>query len=230
MQFKTKKILYIYVSSVKRFCVSMINFSTVLFFLRNGNRAQNGEGGRGFVAIGQGAKVVKQICEYDNIFGKSAKSAVNAFKTVAQNDKIFNGISKGVKFASENVNPLIVVSSGINVLTSDDKQSTIIAEAGNLAAMFAMEGWMKKNLDKVMQNLPISNKWMPIVRGIAFVIGSIGASTIGYKIGKTFASKLKVVNEKSELEEKQQHEKLVNYFQNQNNSVNFTPKSLAYSV
>ena len=112
----------------------MIDFSTVLFFLRNGNRAQNGEGGRGFVAIGQGAKVVKQICEYDNIFGKSAKSAVNAFKTVAQNDKVFNGISKGVKFASENVNPLIVVSSGINVLTSEDKQSTVIAEAGNQAA------------------------------------------------------------------------------------------------
>lgn len=208
----------------------MIDFSTVLFFFRNGNRAQNGEGGRGFVAVGQGAKVVKQICEYDNIFARGTKSAVNAFKTIAQNDKIFNGISKGVKFASENVNPLIVVSSGINVLTSDDKQSTIIAEAGNLTAMFAVEGWMKKNLDNVLKDLPISKKWMPIVRGIAFVMGSIGASTIGYKAAKTFASKLKSVNEKSELEQQQQHEKLVEYFQNKNNSVNFIPKSLAYSA
>jgi hypothetical protein len=208
----------------------MIDFSTVLFFLRNGNRAQNGEGGRGFVAIGQGAKVVKQICEYDNIFGKSAKSAVNAFKTVAQNDKVFNGISKGVKFASENVNPLIVVSSGINVLTSEDKQSTVIAEAGNLAAMFAMEGWMKKNLDNVLKNLPINKKWMPIVRGIAFVIGSIGASTIGYKIAKTFASKLKAANEKAEMEEKQQHESIVHLFQNQNQQSDLAPKGLVYSA
>lgn len=208
----------------------MIDFSTVLFFLRNGNRAQNGEGGRGFVAIGQGAKVVKQICEYDNIFGKSAKSAVNAFKTVAQNDKVFNGISKGVKFASENVNPLIVVSSGINVLTSEDKQSTVIAEAGNLAAMFAMEGWMKKNLDNVLKNLPINKKWMPIVRGIAFVIGSIGASTIGYKIAKTFAAKLKVANEKAEMEEKQQHESIVHLFQNQNYQSDLASKSLAYNA
>ena len=208
----------------------MIDFSTVLFFLRNGNRAQNGEGGRGFVAIGQGAKVVKEICEYDNIFGKSAKSAVNAFKTVAQNDKVFNGISKGVKFASENVNPLIVVSSGINVLTSEDKQSTVIAEAGNLAAMFAMEGWMKKNLDNVLKNLPINKKWMPIVRGIAFVIGSIGASTIGYKIAKTFASKLKAANEKAEMEEKQQHESIVHLFQNQNQQSDLASKGLVYSA
>ena len=208
----------------------MIDFSTVLFFLRNGNRAQNGEGGRGFVAIGQGAKVVKQICEYDNIFGKGAKSAVNAFKTVAQNDKVFNGISKGVKFASENVNPLIVVSSGINVLTSEDKQSTVIAEAGNLAAMFAMESWMKKNLDNVLKNLPINKKWMPIVRGIAFVIGSIGASTIGYKIAKTFAAKLKVANEKAEMEEKQQHESIVHLFQNQNHQSDLASKSLVYNA
>lgn len=208
----------------------MIDFSTVLFFLRNGNRAQNGEGGRGFVAVGQGAKVVKQICEYDNIFGKGAKSAVNAFKTVAQNDKVFNGISKCVKFASENVNPLIVVSSGINVLTSEDKQSTVIAEAGNLAAMFAMEGWMKKNLDNVLKNLPINKKWMPIVRGIAFVIGSVGASTIGYKTAKTFASKLKVANEKAEIDEKQQHENLVHLFQNKNQQSDFASKSLVYSA
>jgi len=208
----------------------MIDFSTVLFFLRNGNRAQNGEGGRGFVAIGQGAKVVKQICEYDNIFGRGTKSAVNAFKTIAQNDKVFNGISKGVKFASENVNPLIVVSSGINVLTSDDKQSTIIAEAGNLTAMFAAEGWMKKNLDNVLKNLPINSKWKPIVRGIAFVIGSIGASTIGYKVAKTFAAKLKSVNEKSEIEQQQQHEKLVTLFQNRNQTANLNCGSVAYSA
>lgn len=206
----------------------MIDFSTLLFFVRNSNRAQNGEGGRGFVAIGQGAKVIKQISEYDNIFSKGTKSAINAFKTIAQNDKVFNGISKGVKFASENVNPLIVVSSGINVLTSEDKQSTIIAEAGNLACMFAMEGWMKKNLDKIMNNLPISKKWMPILRGIAFVIGSIGASTIGYKTGKILASKLKTINEQSQVEEQQQHEKIVEIFKNKSN--NFSTQNLAYSA
>ncbi len=206
----------------------MIDFSTLLFFIRNGKRAQDGEGGRGFVAIGQGAKVFKQISEYDNIFSRGAKSAVNAFKAVAENDKVFNGIAKGVKFASENVNPLIVVSSGINVLTSEDKQSTVIAEAGNLAAMFAIEGWMKKNLDNLLKDLPISKKWYPIVRGIAFVIGSIGASTAGYKLGKFSASKLKTINEQSQVEQEQQHAKIVEMVQNKNQNDSFIPRSIAY--
>ena len=208
----------------------MIDLSTVLFFLRNGKRAQDGEGGRGFVAIGQGAKVVKQICEYDNIFARGTKSAVNAFKTIAENDKIFNGISKGVKFASENVNPLIVVSSGINVLTSDDKQSTIIAEAGNLAGMFAVEGWMKKNLDNVLKTLPISKKWLPVVRGITFVIGSIGASTLCYNICKAAASKLKVINEQSKLEQEMQSAKIAEILNNKANETTFTPKNIAYKA
>ena len=208
----------------------MIDYSTLLFFLRNGKRAQEGEGGRGFVAIGQGAKVVTQICEYDNIFSRGAKSAVKAFKTIAENDKVFNGISKGVKFASENVNPLIVVSSGINVLTSEDKQSTIIAEAGNLAGMFAVEGWMKKHLDDVLKKLPINQKWKPIVRGIAFVIGSIGASTLCYNIGKVFAAELKTINEKSQLEQTQQHEQIVKLFQDKNSSNNLASKSLVYNA
>lgn len=208
----------------------MIDFSTLLFCVRNSNRAQNGESGRSFVAIGQGAKVVKQISEYDNIFSKGTKGAINAFKTVAQNDKVFNGIYKGVKFASENINPLIVVSSGINVLTSEDKQSAVIAEVGNLAGMFAMEGWMKKNLDKVLSNLPISKKWMPIVKGITFVIGSIGASTIGYQIGKLGASKLKTINQKAQEEQKQQNEKITSVLKNKNSETEFVPRNLAYSA
>ena len=71
---------------------------------------------------------------------------------------------------------------------------------------------------------------MPIVRGIAFVIGSIGASTIGYKIAKTFASKLKAANEKAEMEEKQQHESIVHLFQNQNPQSDLASKGLVYSA
>lgn len=207
----------------------MIDFATLLFFIRNGNRAQNGEGGRSLVAIGQGAKLAKQVCTYDNIFARGTKSAINAFSTIAENDKVFKGISKGVKFASENVNPLIVVSSGINVLTSKDKQSTIIEEAGNLAGMFAMEGWMKKNLDGIVAKLPISKKWQPIVRGIAFVIGSIGVSTIGSKIGKFVATKLKTENEKAQIE---LSNKKAEFSQKltQKQQTNFVPRSLAYSA
>lgn len=234
----------------------MINFATLIFFIRNGNRAQNGESGRSMVAVGQGANLLKQISAMDNSIFKDSRSSVQAFQTISQNsgrfdkcihymasgarelindgkklaesDKVFRGISKGVKFASDNVNPLIVVSSGINVLTSDDKQSTIIAEGGNLAGMFAMEGWMKKHLDGIVEKLPVSKKWRPIVRGISFVIGSIGASTIGCNIGKVGAAKLKAENEKAQLELSQMH---ATPAQKQNDTqVAFTPKSLAYKA
>lgn len=195
----------------------MIDIANILFFVRNGNRAQNGEGGRSLVSVAQGAKFFKQVSQYDNMFARGTKSAMGAFQKLAESDKTFKYISKGVKFASDNVNPLICVSSGINVLTSDDKQSAVIAEAGNLAGMFAMEGWMKKHLDGIIDKLPISNKWKPIVRGIAFVIGSIGASTICYNIGKKAAAKLK-----------EQNEKYKNVSMQQNN--NFQPRSLAYSA
>ena len=171
--------------------------STLIFGVRNFNRARNGEDGRAAVAGAQGASLFKEIAKYDNMVARGAKSALNLFNEVAKDDKVFKGVSKVVRFASENVNPLIVVSSGINVIKSDDKQSAIIAESGNLAGMFAMEGWMAKNLDKHIQHLPINKKWIPVVRGITFVFGSIGASTVGHKIGSICASKLKEENEKA---------------------------------
>lgn len=193
----------------------MIDVANILFTVRNGNRTQNGEGGRGLVTVGQAAKFFKQVKNYDNIFGDMTKSAINAFTKISENDKAFRYLSKGVKFASENINPLICVSSGINVLTSDDKQSAVIAEAGNLAGMFAMEGWMKKHLDGIVEKLPISKKWKPILRGILFVCGSIGASTLCYNLGKKGAAKLKEENQK---------------YQEAQQSETFKPKNITYSA
>ena len=189
--------------------------STLIFGVRNFGRARDGEDGRAAVAGAQGASLFREIAKYDNMVARGAKSALNLFNEVAKDDKVFKGVSKVVKFASDNVNPLIVVSSGINVLKSDDKQSAVISETGNLAGMFAMEGWMSKNLDKHLQKLPISKKWMPIVRGITFVIGSIGASTVGHKIGSICASKLKEENLKAQS----------NLSANQ-----FVPQSIAYKA
>ena len=127
-----------------------------------------------------------------------------------------------IELAKNNVNPLIVCSSGLNVLLADDKQSAIISESGNLSAMFLCEAMMKKHLDKIFAKLPINQKWLPVVKGITFVIGSIGASTIGQKIGKILAAKLKTANEKAQQGQKQA---VI-----QNNPQNFEPKSIAYKA
>lgn len=196
--------------------------ATAIFSVRNANRTTNGEIGRLPVAIGQTAGIVTESMKYNNIFSNTVKKAAKVCQEVAESDKVFNGITKAVNFAKNNVNPLIVCSSGLNVLFADDKQSAIISESGNLSAMFLCEAMMKKHLDKTFTKLPISKKWLPVVKGITFVIGSIGASTIGLKIGKIVAAKLKTANEKAQLEQQQA---VI-----QNNTQNFEPKSVAYKA
>lgn len=193
--------------------------ATGIFSVRNANRTTNGEIGRLPVAIGQVAGVATESMKYNNIFSNTVKKAAKVCQEVAESDKVFNGITKAVNFAKNNVNPLIVCSSGLNVLLADDKQSAIISETGNLSAMFLCEGLMKKYLDVIFAKLPIGKKWLPIVKGITFVIGSIGASTIGQKLGKIVAAKLKTANEKAQLEQQTVA---------QNN--NFEPKNIAYKA
>ena len=138
-----------------------------------------------------------------NYIKRAPKKIINLFNTVAENDKLFGKLSKAVDFASKNVNNLIVVSSGVKVLTAKDKQSECISQAGNLIGMFAVEGWMKKNLSKYVAKLPINSKMKPVVEGIMFVLGSITGSTICYNIAKKAAAKLKACNEEYKAQEQQ---------------------------
>lgn len=169
--------------------------STTLFMGRNGYRAQNGENTRYLIAGAQGVKVARECSKFKNIFGQGTRNVLNSVRTVAESDRVFNAISKSAKFASDHVNPLIACLSAFKVITAKDKQTELISESGNIAGMFIAEGWMAKNLDKYLSKLPISKKWMPVVRGIAFVVGSITASTTGQKITSKLAHKLKQKNE-----------------------------------
>lgn len=161
--------------------------ATGIFAIRNADKTMNDNIGRLPVTVGQCAAVVKAGSQYNNTVSKQTKAVLNTFEEIAKSDKVFGGLTKAVKFASDHVNPLIVASSGVKVLTSDDKKSAIIAESGCLAGMFLGEGWMKKNLDRILTKLPINKKWLPIIKGVIFVCGSITASTIGQKIGQKAA-------------------------------------------
>lgn len=161
--------------------------ATGIFAVRNAGKTANENIGRLPVTVGQGAAVIKAGAQYNNAVSKQAKVVLNTIDEVAKSDKIFGGLAKAVKFASDHVNPLIVASSGLNIALAEDKKSTAIAETGCIAGMFLGEGWMKKNLDKYLAKLPINKKWIPIIKGITFVTGSITASTIGQKIGSKAA-------------------------------------------
>ncbi len=169
----------------------MSGLATGLFAIRNTKRTSNGEYGRFPVAVGQIAKGLKEFSHQSNIFAKGVRGALDTAEEIAKYDKICGKLAKAVKFASEHVNPLIVCSSGVNVLLAKNKESTIITESGTLTGMFATEAVMKRKLDKLIDALPISAKWKPIIRGFTFVAGSITGSTIGHHIGSKTANSFK---------------------------------------
>lgn len=157
--------------------MSYSDVATVGFAVRNIDKTTSGDWGRLLVALGQTANAIKAGAEHNSYL----KSGVNALKKVAESDSVFKGVSKGVKFVSNNINPLIVVSSGYNVLTAkkEERKKTLFSEAGCIAGMFLGEGWMKKNLNPIIEKLPVSNKWKPVIKGLIFIGGSVGSSTIG---------------------------------------------------
>lgn len=189
--------------------------ATVGFAIRNIDKTSSGDLGRLPVAVGQTYNALKSGVELNKSFAKSLRASASVSAgAAAHNTSIFNGVvngidkaatgiknvvkedavlgklTKGVVFASEHVNGLIVASSGLKVLTAkkEDRKKTIISEAGCLAGMFLGEGWMKKNLNGIINKLPVNAKWKPIIKGLVFIGGSIGASTIGQKIGDKIAN------------------------------------------
>lgn len=163
--------------------------ATGIFALRNADKTSTENIGRLPVTVGQTASLIKAGAQYNNSASRTAKNVLKSLEEVAKSDKIFKGIGKAVDFAANNVNPLIVASSGLKVALADkeERKNTIISETGCLLGMFAGEGWMKKNLDKYLEKLPVNKKWIPIIKGLTFVTGSITSSNIGEKVGKTVA-------------------------------------------
>lgn len=162
---------------------------------------------RFLIAAGQGKKVLDYVRTLDNEIGHGANGAVDAVKAVGKDNKLFKYGVEAIDFASKKINPLIIASSGLDVLTSDDKDSTLITNAGALSAMFATEDLMKKHMDKIpkMKYIkPIAEKIMKFaakhgmearlpaaVHGVAFVVGSCAAYSMGEKFGSLVAKKVK---------------------------------------
>lgn len=161
------------------------NVGAAIFTLRNADKTTSGDIGRLPVTIGQSTTVVKAVTQLDNPLSKALSKGLNYIGS----DKVVSKLGKAAKFASDNVNPLIVASSGLKVALADkeDRKKTLITESGCLAGMFLGEGLMKKHLDKILEKTSIGKKWLPVVKGIVFVTGSITASTIGQKIGRKVA-------------------------------------------
>lgn len=164
----------------------MANLACIGFVGTNYNNVVNkGDITRLPVLVGQCANAAEQGIKCNRTINQAANQVLN----VASGNKVFNGFAKSVNFVRKNINPLIIASSGAKVVFADkeERTKTLITETGTLTGMFLAEGKMKKHLDKLLDKLPISPKWRPVVHGLIFISGSLTGSTIGNKIGKKVA-------------------------------------------
>lgn len=188
--------------------------SSIIFCARNIDKAENqGRVGRWPVAIAQANNIFKSVKKLDNSLGKGARTASEILQKGAKGEKLLDSTVKGLNVLSKNINPLLCISAGIDVLNSDDKVEAITTNTMSLASMFTVEGLMKKHLDncieigkkgilkagttnetlgkivKSISKTKHSNKISAIVSGVAFVIGSCTAYSVGSKFGELLVVK-----------------------------------------
>ena len=189
--------------------------ASMIFCCRNVDKVEyENKMGRLPVAIAQANNVFQAVQELDNVVGTKAKNASAILRDFAKEEKAVSYVGKGVQFLSKNVNPIICVSSAIDVLKADDQQTALLTSGGGLGAMFLVESQMKKHLDKVPKMKCMEKivehvmkfakshkceKGLPAVaHGVAFVIGSCCAYSLGEKFGSVVAKGLKGEEAKTE--------------------------------
>lgn len=180
--------------------------ATAIFCARNTDKVlDQGKDSRIGVAVGQGKNLLESVAKYDNAAGEGSKVVLGTLKNLANNDALLKFAGKAVNIAANNINPLICVSAGIDVLTSDDKESALITNTTALGSMFAVESLMKKHLDEIpkmdcmkgisekvlkfAEGTKAEGKLPAIIHGVAFVIGSCAAYAAGEKFGHLLTSK-----------------------------------------
>lgn len=170
---------------------------STLFGLRNADKVINTDDkGKILADVGQFTNAAKTAAQLDNAIGKGAQAAIDAMGSAAKTNKALTIAGRGADWASKHVNPLLIGAAGYRVLVSDDKENALKREIYGMSSMFAFEGAMKAafHSDK-MRNYKnnIANKkivaGISILEGIIFVLGSIGGSTLGYKVGEHFYPK-----------------------------------------
>ncbi len=185
--------------------------SSLIFACRNVDKTKGGEIGRAPVAAAQGIKVANEVVRYNKALSTGADAAISAFDKMAKSSKVVDYGLKGVRWAVNNVNPLICVSSGIKTLTAEDKVSTGIKEVTALSTMFAGEAIAKQLLNnkelhktiatkatkvapKLMEKIApaLSGRIGNIIKGLLFVGASIASYTVGEKLGNNLVEEVNV--------------------------------------
>lgn len=149
----------------------------------------------------------------------ATEGAAETIKSTSKSSKLLKGASKVLNFTADHINPIIVATGAVKVLSSDDKLDAYARESTALVCMFGAEALAKdfigmpvtkkingKNVSfekegfykklfsdeqrKAMQQFSSTKKGMKIAAGAAKGLLFVGASIAGYTIGNKIADTL----------------------------------------
>lgn len=157
--------------------------SSIIFAKRNVDKVQKGDIGRAPVAAAQATSVFNEVAHYNKKIAKGADAAISAVETYAKSHKVAGYTLKGVKWATNNVNTLIVGSSVLKVARTEkgQRKQAAVKEGAAIATMIAGEKIAKAILPQIVKG---NSKLGLVIKGLAFVGASIGSYALGEKLGK----------------------------------------------
>lgn len=215
----------------------------------------NNEKGHTITRADRNVREVVSDCQSASLTGKVAKvvgentkvgrSVAEVLSGTAKTGIAFKYLSKGLNFASDAVNPLLVVASAARVYSADDKKSALIQEGMAMTAMFSAEGFVKSifgltgktptlqnhkllskfaskvtkfcETNKVLSHLP-QGKLKGVIKAATFIAASCSAFAAGSGVGKYIADNTTArAYQKEQLEKaKAQYAQTQNIIQTQN--------------
>lgn len=151
--------------------------------------------------------------------GEGAGSAMENIKALSKTNKFLNGAGKIINYTADHINPIICLTSGIKVLSADNKVDEAARETLALSTMFGAEALAKrfvgmpftKKIDGVaktfereglykkllsekqnqaLQDLIKTKHSMKYISGATKGLLFVGASIAGYQLGNFIADSI----------------------------------------
>lgn len=168
--------------------------SSVIFSIRSGDKAINGDKGRTAICFAQAGNAVEAYAQTGFTGSKAAGQAVSYIDNLAKAETIWGKGAKCFKWIQGHINPMIGIFTGIKIAVADDKEKAFCVEVPGFMGMVASENAFKKLqktdfvknlLGKVAARGGKKGKiCAAAIEGLGFAAASIGGYMIASKAGE----------------------------------------------
>ncbi len=110
----------------------------------------------------EGAVNIAQETKNSNGIANLITTAEENIKEMSKGAKVMQGVGKAVKFTADHINPIIMVTSGVKVATSNDKERAALTEVPAVATMLFVTEPAYKKFMGIAKNKRVDGKLVAI--------------------------------------------------------------------